>query len=436
VLEQQGIPTVVMGTFEFEQLAKLEAKLVGVKGIDPLYSSAAFKFRMDCPSDLDCKVPCGCPPALTDELTINYLAKDYASFRQLILDRMALLVPDWTEQEFEKRFKKLQADLEARRQQQAQTTEYLFTNDYIRPLDEMTADAAMIFNYFAQHPEHPAVEQFAAMHAENRGRTHREINSPPFTEQTLEKISLGMRQKLVLANAIYRNTDGRNEFRALPLLDRKRERDAAHELLRLQFKSIDHRVNSQLPYGQTYDVVYHEDPMPDLVVVTPPRGKPDPDDRGPKSGQSQGGASDGPGGGTPPPQSHNARPARVVPNAALSAILTRTKAPEPKSQSTQTHAGSFVGGTSSSNVGLAATELHIARTARSDGAKLEAVRKAKNEAANHVKLMALRDGVVHRAATQNAAPAEKPAAPTLARLADTRFRYVASRGHNIGISPR
>jgi hypothetical protein len=71
--------------------------LVGIAGIDPLYSSAAFTFRMDCPSDLDCKSPCDCPPAVPDEPTINYLAKDYASFRQLILDRMALRVPDWTE---------------------------------------------------------------------------------------------------------------------------------------------------------------------------------------------------------------------------------------------------------------------------------------------------------------------------------------------------
>ena len=31
------------------------------------------------------------------EPEVNYLAKDYASFRQLILDRLALLVPDWTE---------------------------------------------------------------------------------------------------------------------------------------------------------------------------------------------------------------------------------------------------------------------------------------------------------------------------------------------------
>ena len=30
-------------------------------------------------------------------LGIDYLAKDYASFRQLMLDRLASLVPDWSE---------------------------------------------------------------------------------------------------------------------------------------------------------------------------------------------------------------------------------------------------------------------------------------------------------------------------------------------------
>jgi hypothetical protein len=71
--------------------------LVGVAGIDPQYASARFTFRIDCGSDVDCKAVCGCQPPVLDEPTINYLAKDYASFRQLIFDRMALLVPDWTE---------------------------------------------------------------------------------------------------------------------------------------------------------------------------------------------------------------------------------------------------------------------------------------------------------------------------------------------------
>src|SRR5207248_4366809 len=38
-----------------------------------------------------------CPPPQRVEPEVNYLAKDYASFRQLILDRLALVMPDWQE---------------------------------------------------------------------------------------------------------------------------------------------------------------------------------------------------------------------------------------------------------------------------------------------------------------------------------------------------
>ena len=72
-------------------------RLVGVEGIDPRYASASFSFRVDCPSDLDCRAEGACEPPALDEPKINYLAKDYASFRQLILDRLALLMPGWTE---------------------------------------------------------------------------------------------------------------------------------------------------------------------------------------------------------------------------------------------------------------------------------------------------------------------------------------------------
>lgn len=72
-------------------------RLVGVAGIDPFYDSVEFSFKVGCPSDLDCAPACGCEPPVLDEPRINYLAKDYGSFRQLILDRMALLLPDWTE---------------------------------------------------------------------------------------------------------------------------------------------------------------------------------------------------------------------------------------------------------------------------------------------------------------------------------------------------
>jgi hypothetical protein len=66
-------------------------------GFDPLFDMLAFQFKANCPSDLDCKSAALCPPKVYVEADINYLAKDYDSFRQLILDRLALLVPDWQE---------------------------------------------------------------------------------------------------------------------------------------------------------------------------------------------------------------------------------------------------------------------------------------------------------------------------------------------------
>jgi hypothetical protein len=72
-------------------------RLIGLENIDPFYDHVEFSFKVDCPSDLDCAEAEECPPDQLPEPEINYLAKDYASFRQLILDRLALIMPDWTE---------------------------------------------------------------------------------------------------------------------------------------------------------------------------------------------------------------------------------------------------------------------------------------------------------------------------------------------------
>lgn len=66
-------------------------------GFDPQSSAVEFSFKVECPSDFDCKPVRECPPEPRDEPEINYLAKDYASFRQLMLDRMAALIPQWRE---------------------------------------------------------------------------------------------------------------------------------------------------------------------------------------------------------------------------------------------------------------------------------------------------------------------------------------------------
>jgi hypothetical protein len=72
-------------------------RLVGLEDIDPFYDHLDFTFKVDCPSDFDCAPADTCPPPTLVQPEINYLAKDYASFRQLILDRLALIMPDWKE---------------------------------------------------------------------------------------------------------------------------------------------------------------------------------------------------------------------------------------------------------------------------------------------------------------------------------------------------
>jgi hypothetical protein len=66
-------------------------------GFDPQLSTVAFSFKAGCSTVADCQ-PCNCcPPDTTPEPDINYLAKDFSGFRQVMLDRMAVLAPAWTE---------------------------------------------------------------------------------------------------------------------------------------------------------------------------------------------------------------------------------------------------------------------------------------------------------------------------------------------------
>ncbi len=66
-------------------------------GFDPQLSSVDFSFKAGCPTVGDCLPSNCCPPAPQTEPDINYLAKDYDGFRQVMLDRLAVLVPGWTE---------------------------------------------------------------------------------------------------------------------------------------------------------------------------------------------------------------------------------------------------------------------------------------------------------------------------------------------------
>lgn len=65
-------------------------------GFDPQLAEVTFSFKIDCPPNFDCKPPApNCPPDLPPPPGINYLAKDYSSFRTILLDRLNQLLPSW-----------------------------------------------------------------------------------------------------------------------------------------------------------------------------------------------------------------------------------------------------------------------------------------------------------------------------------------------------
>jgi hypothetical protein len=64
---------------------------------DPRYACVCFSFRAACANGVDCVSPDLCDPPVLAEPDIDYVARDYATFRRLILDRLALVCPEWTE---------------------------------------------------------------------------------------------------------------------------------------------------------------------------------------------------------------------------------------------------------------------------------------------------------------------------------------------------
>jgi hypothetical protein len=64
--------------------------------LDRTKRSTVFSFMASCPTDVDCR-PAPCPPQQLVERLLDYLAKDYSSFRRLLLDLLPALNPDWLE---------------------------------------------------------------------------------------------------------------------------------------------------------------------------------------------------------------------------------------------------------------------------------------------------------------------------------------------------
>lgn len=70
---------------------------IDIPGLDRLLRQVDFSFMASCPSDFDCRQVTVCPPAELQELLLDYEAKDYASFRRLMLDLLPQLNPNAVE---------------------------------------------------------------------------------------------------------------------------------------------------------------------------------------------------------------------------------------------------------------------------------------------------------------------------------------------------
>jgi hypothetical protein len=66
-------------------------------GFDPRLSRLQFSFKAACPSEFDCRTVSTCATEPPPSPRIDYLARDYHSFRRVLLDRLRLLMPHWTE---------------------------------------------------------------------------------------------------------------------------------------------------------------------------------------------------------------------------------------------------------------------------------------------------------------------------------------------------
>ena len=65
--------------------------------IDEELGQVAFSFKAGCPSEFDCLPVKDCPPTILNEPALDYMAKDYQSFRRLMVDLISERNPQWLE---------------------------------------------------------------------------------------------------------------------------------------------------------------------------------------------------------------------------------------------------------------------------------------------------------------------------------------------------
>ena len=71
--------------------------LIGAEDMDPILSEVEFSFKAECPNQLDCRRGVAAARMRDEDPSIDYLCKDYASFRQMMMDRLSVVMPQWME---------------------------------------------------------------------------------------------------------------------------------------------------------------------------------------------------------------------------------------------------------------------------------------------------------------------------------------------------
>lgn len=66
-------------------------------GFDVPLAQIPFSFAVDCPAEAVVRPPDPAPPAAAASPVLDYLARDYEALRTRLLDRMSVLLPDWTD---------------------------------------------------------------------------------------------------------------------------------------------------------------------------------------------------------------------------------------------------------------------------------------------------------------------------------------------------
>jgi hypothetical protein len=95
--DAEGRPLLTLHTLSDGDFSEYRLTIVA-PALDVMLNSTTFSFKATCPSDFDCAPPPHqCPPDDTDVPPIDYLAKDYQSFRQALLEFSALRYPQWVE---------------------------------------------------------------------------------------------------------------------------------------------------------------------------------------------------------------------------------------------------------------------------------------------------------------------------------------------------